>query len=201
KHFGVRSGAVNDPCVLQLRSQISVVVDLAVEHERTRSVAAAERLIGSMIGIDDAEPAMAQHDLVAQPFALCIGPTVGQRIDHAPDVRARIIEPLQPEYAGDAAHQWPAGMVARMRSSPSRSATGSRPKSDRIRVMSGMRRVMSPSSSGGRCTIFERLPVMSMIRSASCLIEISTSDPMFATSFTTSPRWKAIRQASMLSMM
>src|SRR5690606_9267439 len=132
----------------------------------------AEGLIGMAGAIDDAQSPVAERDMIIDEFTSRIGTAMRAGIGHQLDRRTRIIELLQPEYACDPTHQRAIGTPARMRSRPSRNGIGSRPSNSRMRVISGILRVISPSSSGGRCTIFDRLSVMSMIISASALIVI-----------------------------
>ena len=78
------------PEPLELRPQLGVVVDLAVEDELDRPVFVRHRLVGAVREVDDREPARAEADspVGRDPGAGAVGTAMGERVAHPRDATA-----------------------------------------------------------------------------------------------------------------
>jgi hypothetical protein len=88
---------------LELRAQLDVVEDLAVEHDRE----AARRVqhgLRAAAQVDDRQPAVAQRDRPVAPGALVVGAAVPQARDHPG--QGAVVDPStgELENSSDAAH-------------------------------------------------------------------------------------------------
>ena len=102
--FRVGVGGESVPAGLQIRAEIPIIVDLAVEHDPDRSVLVRERLMAPR-EVDDAEPPHPEAHRAVYIDAVIIRTPVGDRLAHRPD-DARI-DPLVTvfiELPGYAAH-------------------------------------------------------------------------------------------------
>ena len=147
QHLGIR--VRHEHLVAELGPELTEVVDLAIEDQHVPAIGRAEGLIRCARKVDDAQPAVSERHQVIRPVAGRIRTPVGHGVGHGAHGRRGVLQPLQPQDAGDAAHDRGYRMKrvsASTRCRPSRRGSGSRPSSVRMRVTSGIRRVMSPSS-------------------------------------------------------
>src|ERR1700722_10017258 len=81
--FGVATGAVNMSARFELRAQVGVVVDFAVEDDPDGSVFVTQRLLAGG-EIDNAQATHTQRGRTVDADAFIIGATVGNSIAHSP---------------------------------------------------------------------------------------------------------------------
>ena len=72
----------------ELRAQLPVVVDLAVEDHANRAVFVADRLVAAG-KVDDAQPAHAERRAVADEHALVVWAAVTDDVTHPPQAMRR----------------------------------------------------------------------------------------------------------------
>ena len=102
--FGVAARVEDVPERLQLRDQLLVVVDLAVEDDDDRAVLVVERLLAGR-EVDDRQAAMTEPDARLEVHALAVRPAVRLRVVHALQQRAvEVAAAAGVEQSGDAAH-------------------------------------------------------------------------------------------------
>ena len=80
-HFGVRVGAEPVPPRLELGSQLSVIVDLAVEHDPYAAVFVGDRLMAAG-DVDDAQATDPQDRRGIDMDPVIVRPAVAQRLRH-----------------------------------------------------------------------------------------------------------------------
>ena len=134
---------------LELRPQLGVVVDLAVEDELDRPVLVRHRLVGAVREVDDREPARAEADapVGGDPGARAVGAAMGERVAHPRDVRLLDVETAPGEGSRYPAHvRTPLPDRRRMRRGRSRRA---RPRV-RPRAESARRSCRARRSAGTR---------------------------------------------------
>ena len=82
--FGVGGRPEPVPAPRQVRAQLAIVVDLAVEDDDLGAVLVRDRLAPSF-QVDDAQPAHAEADLPRDEKSFVVGPTVANGPAHRPD--------------------------------------------------------------------------------------------------------------------
>ena len=108
EHLGIRVGAegIRNRGALQLGTQRTVVVDLAVEGDHVAAIGRAEGLVSAGTEVDDAEAAMAQHGIATNVHTSGIRTAMGHGIGHALHPLGGSAQALQPVDACYAAHVW-----------------------------------------------------------------------------------------------
>ncbi len=102
--FGVGPGAVPVAVRLELRAEVGVVVDLAVEDDLHRAVLVAERLRAGG-KIDDAEPPVSERGMAVGPGAGAIRSAVREDVAHRGQPgEVRRLQPFSGHQAGNSAH-------------------------------------------------------------------------------------------------
>src|SRR4051794_21232095 len=117
-YFGVRLGDKGMPELLEFRSQLSIVVDLTIEHNPDRPILVTEWLLSSD-QIGDGQSPMTERALTLNHEALVVAAAMSDRIGHCGDLGSSILGVRPPvNDAADAAHQHcPRRPVTRLRRS------------------------------------------------------------------------------------
>ncbi len=103
-HFGVALRVEHVPERFELRNELLVVVDLAVEYDDDRAVLVVERLLAGG-DIDDREAAMREPHASVDVIALAIGPAMGLRSIHPREHCAiDLARATAVEHSADATH-------------------------------------------------------------------------------------------------
>ena len=101
ERLGIARGPQLVALLLQLRAQVAVVVDLAVEDGDDRAVLVEDRLVAAG-EIDDAQTARAERDAVVREVALAVGPAMDDPIRHPAD---ESLVALRANVSDDATHE------------------------------------------------------------------------------------------------
>src|SRR3954447_14744217 len=104
EHFGIGPGAEYMTSLLQLQSQLEVVVDLAVVRDYYLAVLVRQRLRAAG-NIDDAQTDVRETNCLADIEAIAIGAAVLDRRGHFAQRCDRDTCIRVPRYARNAAHQ------------------------------------------------------------------------------------------------
>ena len=89
---------------LEVRPQLDVVEDLAVEHRPDGLVLVVDRLVAAL-EVDDAQPRMAQAEAGLGVIAGAVRPARRQRRDHGLELAARhVAAAVEVQDSGQAAH-------------------------------------------------------------------------------------------------
>ena len=102
--FRIGIGGETVPASLQIRSELPIIVDLAVEYDPDRPVLVRQRLMAAG-DVDDAEPAHPEAHGAVHIDAFVVGTPVNDGLTHRPDdSRLDLLVPVVIELSGDAAH-------------------------------------------------------------------------------------------------
>ncbi len=112
------------PCAFELGAQLGEVVDLAVEDGPDRLVFVRQRLIAGG-EIDDAQPAMAEADALADVEAVGVGTAMGDDRHHRRQLfRLDAVRGIEVEASDDAAHiRTPARVSLSVEATPRRASS------------------------------------------------------------------------------
>ena len=102
--FRIGIGGETVPAGLQIRSELPIIVDLAVEDDPDRPILVRNRLMAAG-DVDDAEPAHPEAHGAVHVDAFVVGTPVNDGLTHRPDdSRLDLLVPVVIELSGDAAH-------------------------------------------------------------------------------------------------
>ncbi len=104
QHFGVAVRRKPVPQLQEIRAQLAVVEDLAVEHDLQLPILVAERL-GPAGEVDDREAGVDQADAAVGEDAEAVGPPMADRTGHLPQAEVGDVPRFGESQPGDAAHQ------------------------------------------------------------------------------------------------
>ena len=80
--------------LLELGTDLLVIIDLTVKHQRVAAAFVVERLIASVRQVDDRQTAKAQHSALGHMVAAAVRPAMADRVHHLLDQRFVVVCPV-----------------------------------------------------------------------------------------------------------
>ena len=80
--------------LLELGTDLLVIIDLAVEHQRVAAAFVVERLVASVRQVDDRQTAKTQHRALSHMVAAAVRPAMTDRVHHLLDRRFVVVCPV-----------------------------------------------------------------------------------------------------------